>query len=762
MISQEELARQQQAIFDEVRARERERGPDTVPDLTEDNLSKIRSDMVGIIDRQLAEELRAGMTMEQMETQKRRDVLNLKPPAELPELPEDETVKLSASKRKKARKRQRDNEEKATRLGYEAATGETLPMRAQIVKSDKIKSKQKDSAAKAQTEAAAKRLAASAFFDVDMFNPSFSLKTDTSIDITAIRRKIDEADLTVRTYRELPDSEAGTLEVKAQFLHLEETMKAAQAALTVILGCNGLSDKGEKLSREQAGKCKEEKAAAIDKYRSLVSNRREFLVKATYDELSRNEKFTAALEVQILSAKASSPGEVFGDDALLDELRTTIANPETSQRDRADAEKELAKFEAVQPYKEWYEKTGIAYGYFNILQMDVELRKSLDDYPEAYAKHKDAIDQMFTEYLSLQKFVCEKNAIRRAITFGGLNPDLYSVNMEVALSNYITEDPKYNAAQQKGAALRGAITHLLTGAKAFPDALILLQEEYRITTDQRRDDLKDIETLEGMKKQNEAYEQEQREINERKQREAREWTERETSPTDPNGYAHYISKRGKEQLQRTGNISRFVTKIYTAHVGGDNFSNQYVVDGHQIDPRIFTSYLEGFDLDEQGEPLTLRDAHAREKCRDFAEAVFANDHEKTKSHLDAFIQELTAFNLTPSMLEDEEYLVRHNHELMSLSLKHGYLENLETSFPWYFESLSAPIKEWLAKVRDLYSYAIMLITAKRNILGVDHDSVLKDDESSKAIGQDGQEVWNTCMPRFKAEWERIYGGGTAV
>ncbi|MDR1952972.1 MAG: hypothetical protein LBQ21_00600 [Clostridiales Family XIII bacterium] len=498
----------------------------TIPDLTEEQHEALRKKTFELKDSVIAEQLRLGIIQTENVREMKAELTLLSPPAStLPAMPVDDEqakmLKLSASKRKKARKRQEDNTKKAQRQNYQSPTGQTLPMAEQIKKQKRQEAKRGPREIENWREIG---LDSTVLYHTDLFDPSFDVKKDTSINVGQIRQEIQTAEAVLRQKAD-SNGEAFNPEGEARFSVLQQTTDAAKAALYAVVGSHGVnSDDGTPLPEEEVLRCRETKDAAIAKYRELVWNRGMHVAKLTYENLQQNEAYREQYAYQVESSRSGLSREhgLSEDTQSRLEAAITTANTET---DRTQTRHQLDKRRKNLPYLDELRDSGIEYSSYGAAGVHIDLLRLKAEHADRYAANKALFDRMYAEFLSAEKYVQEREMAVKAV--GGattLDDELFSGQTENNLYNYLVDrNPKMAAADHRASVLMQAMTYLLTGNEdgLSPEGRIALERDFNIVTAKRQEEKDALARLQEMDEHNDLIARAERE---RLERDARKQT----------------------------------------------------------------------------------------------------------------------------------------------------------------------------------------------------------------------------------------------
>jgi hypothetical protein len=459
---------------------------DGISQVSDTDLERTRDKTALILDQSNAELLRRGLE-ENTEWASRIAVA----PTEVP--PASAVVKQSGRQMRqtqKMRDRQQANQRKAMKEykgkpedAIALSTCYTIPMMKEIKKLNR----KEENAEPIELKDPMVPIM-SDFFQADMFERTFNAKSDVSLNIEGIRTKIATATAAInQVNRKQIDPEEYPV-AAAAFVHFQKTIDAARLALRVIIGINGVdSATGERLDLKTRTECWSKRVDAVKDYRDLVLNREQSLAEGHLAELRKTYAYASH---KVLSTKES-------DSAI---------------------ELQCGQSEEDRKYYHLMKKAGIDFSEPEAAQGYMDILKALDTNRAKYESSKDTVDKIFNEVAALQKYIQSRKrdfaVLRKFAPADGLKLDS-TARLQISPNSAVSQlfspetyermmklesDAKFQAAQLRAKQLQGAMMLLLNGTMnvagiAQTEVTMLLEREFDIVTDQRREEKEQLDRL---------------------------------------------------------------------------------------------------------------------------------------------------------------------------------------------------------------------------------------------------------------------------
>jgi hypothetical protein len=399
--------------------------------------------------------------------------------------PNDPYAHVDQDKLEKIKKNQIDAEKKAKKKGYKGATGETLALAEQIKDAKKQEEKERKGSKKKVASNESEEHANFAtianfenkplYFKSDMFDEKYNEKTKTTLDIQAIRKKLNGFDAAYEASAKSLEKPL-TAESKGALEAMVRTKECAKAALQAVVGANGVDyETGNAISEEDTAKFIASKDAAIAAYKNCITKRLSIIADIT----------TGILENKY-SEYEEHTREIMKTEAL------------GAMLSRVDGHQEEAK------YFDKLKSMNISFDNYLSPDTFVGILKQIDENKDTYEQNKATIDSLFSEFIS-------DETVRSETTLKSRMLNQYRATEEgekeisVDLMAYIDENlmgDNVQALQKRMNYLSAAITYLLTGKLSnnpdFDDgAHFILEQEYGIETDRRKTQRVDLQKVEA-------------------------------------------------------------------------------------------------------------------------------------------------------------------------------------------------------------------------------------------------------------------------
>jgi hypothetical protein len=556
------------------------------------------------------------------------------PPAVAPR-ESSEYANLSSRQKKKLAARRAKNLKRARKEYGEGATEDTLPMAAQLREHRRKREGARGAEPTESPESALRGLQ----IDGGIFDSLYAGGADTSFDLRGAMAKNQEMKDILYRFDALADRiESLPPVTRARIGELRSMQACMERAIATMLAANGVNySTGNHARPREIREAKAQKAAALADFRKMAEGRRE----AVMDSLERmsEEKVREKIEAQ-KKAHLEAP-----KDERLRDIPFAFANVPSPE-------------------------------------LMLKVRDGIDAKPERYAAHRDAIDRMFAEFMDVNRRLSEMSM--RARAFADLRTEALEKGDGDAAEVYndirlrIIDDPAGRAAGGRMIALGAMIRYLTEDRKEDMEDWMhtALEDEYGIVTEERGRQKEAIASLDLMEEKNREFEAEKARLEAENAR--RLEADRKFKEEFPFCDEHSVAIADEIRLA----IKRQGQSLDDT----DDIRASSTVEADDRSVRVFCS---GYDVGEDGEPLTEEDSERKKRDVKFISDYYSGDESLRRLHLDRIKDDMLNISLTPEMLTPE-YMNGHAAELRVIgdrlvcfdSLLHGneaYLYSLPQS-----------------------------------------------------------------------------------
>lgn len=548
-----------------------------------------------------------------------------------PAPPEPPVSQLSRRQRRKMESKRAGNLKKAQRKHIPGASAETMPMM------DAVRDYYKE------TEKHPVELGGSYNFDARLFSPDLPEEKPCAVDIKKGMTTLAKLKLARRDAEEngAPANDFLYIASHANFTLIEPL----ETALRTVLAANGVDmDTGRPLmDAQRVAEAAAMRTQAVEAY----------------------EKAMAGI------------GDVLGDmleERLADQLAEQRAQREQASRESRD--ERTADLDFVFHYAPEEEEF-------------IKVREAIDAHPEAYTRHRAAIDQRYQQYLDVQRSMAEYG--RRIYALEALSMQTEDANLRAqlkkrsnALANSDVLDHLQSLATQHSEAIR-----FLAAGRPFSDSMQymyrVMEEEYGIQT----------ETRDAQKQELAFY----RTLDEEQQAAMRQLP-----------------------LDRRATATRMVIALRDRRAAHNNSvgDNGARITAAQKDGRALRGLLQGTHLNENGEPLTEADAQALRHDRALIEAYISGDVARVTPFLDPIIEHVLNFPYETIDLERET--LQNPAYMMQIMNQNVYMQNVRRDNPAYFERMPQAKQDYLEACMRVGCTVSCLMVAYMGRYGVEGNS----------------------------------------
>jgi acyl carrier protein phosphodiesterase len=357
---------------------------------------------------------------------------------------------------------------------------------------------------------------------------------------------------------------------------------------------------------------------------------------------------------------------------------------------------------------------------------------------------------MFREYLDLENALANISLTAKTyVELGEKNADagnnaLYSLyNM---LAERVTTTPESKAMYVRAATLLNMLRYLIEGRAMEEDWLhVMMEEEFGVVTAERQAQKDDLAGAEA-KAEREASRQERWEHLRAEDRILAD-DPQVLDVCDAIILDERMQKNAEADYQRMG---------FLPH------------DRRRVDMRMIRIFTRGYEVNEDGEPLTEQDRANREADMNFVQDYMSGDMERRRSHLDRITQEMLSLDVGEETLE-EEYIREHPYEIHRAQQRMVYFENMVRENPDYYNSLPRATR---ARLRHRFSIFAPFLNTQSSAIGargIEYNRgrlYRKGEEAPVEWARIGlpefREAYDAALPEYRYAEARIRGFAKAT
>jgi hypothetical protein len=371
----------------------------------------------------------------------------------------------------------------------------------------------------------------------------------------------------------------------------------------------------------------------------------------------------------------------------------------------------------------------------------IRIRRNIDTNPDRYEAHKDVIDRIVAEYLSVQKTYQDRTRTGRAYVWLGGEEYVTTGNAQLNkmyndLANRILGTKEMAVMHDRTTALADMLDYLLLGVRAneSPGVMdIALEREFGVLTEERKNQLESVATAEAMEAKQRELEEGQAAAAQRRQ----EYIERmkvEAPYTDPQALDIAAAIRHRERM------------FHNADADYQKLGIKEAEGVKKVDGRTLRLFERGYNVDQDGEPVTDVDRKNKDADMAFVADYMSGDLERIRPHLDRLTQEMLTYDIREDMLTDE-YQNDHAVEQHDIVNKMYYFENVVNLNPEYYMNLpqsTAALIRHRFLLFSAYAYVQMNVVGRRGVV-VNNGALIKPDDPVSVP------IANAIVDRFGAE-----------